>query len=102
VVFESRLERLLEGALWVENKPDIRLFTMNTQWGNCSPSGVITLNPHLIKAPTICIDYVILHELCHLVEHNHSDRFYQLLKQVMPDWEVRKEKLDNMAEKFFD
>lgn len=101
-IFEVRLQRILEQTLWVETQPDIRLMKMRTQWGNCSPSGVITLNPHLIKAPTICIDYVILHELCHLVEHNHSDRFYQLLKQVMPDWEVRKEKLDNMAEKFFD
>lgn len=102
IVFENRLNQLLDQALWVEDKPNIRLFTMHTQWGNCSPSGVITLNPYLVKAPSLCIDYVILHELCHLVEHNHSERFYQLLNQIMPDWEVRKEKLDNMAEKFFD
>ncbi|MCF7643475.1 M48 family metallopeptidase [Acinetobacter johnsonii] len=102
VIFEIRLQRILEQALWVEDKPSIRLMTMRTQWGNCSPSGLLTLNPHLVKAPTICIDYVILHELCHLVEHNHSERFYQLLTQVMPDWEVVKERLDNMAVKFFE
>ena len=102
IVFENRLNQLLNQALWVEYKPNIRLFKMHTQWGNCSPSGVLTLNPHLVKAPSICIDYVILHELCHLVEHNHSDRFYQLLNQVMPDWEVVKERLDNMAVKFFE
>ncbi len=102
VIFEVRLRQILEKALWVEAKPDIRLMTMRTQWGNCSPSGLLTLNPHLVKAPTICIDYVILHELCHLAEHNHSDRFYQLLTQVMPDWETIKERLDNMAVKFFE
>lgn len=99
VIFEVRLRQILEQALWVETKPDIRLMTMRTQWGNCSPSGLLTLNLHLVKAPTICIDYVILHELCHLVEHNHSARFYQLLCQVMPDWEERKEMLDGMAAK---
>lgn len=102
VIFDVRFQRILEQALWVEDKPSIRLMSMRTQWGNCSPSGLLTLNPHLVKAPTICIDYVILHELCHLVEHNHSERFYQLLNQVMPDWEVVKERLDNMAAKFFE
>ena len=101
VIFEVRLRQILEKALWVEAKPDIRLMTMRTQWGNCSPSGLLTLNPHLVKAPAICIDYVILHELCHLVEHNHSERFYQLLSQVMPDWEIVKVRLDNMAARLF-
>ncbi|WP_252362753.1 M48 family metallopeptidase [Acinetobacter pittii] len=99
VIFEARLQHILEQALWVEDQPSIRLMTMRTQWGNCSPSGVLTLNPHLVKAPTICIDYVILHELCHLVEHNHSERFYQLLNQVMPDWAKIKNQLDIMANK---
>ncbi|WP_180107177.1 MULTISPECIES: M48 family metallopeptidase [unclassified Acinetobacter] len=97
VIFEVRLRQILEKALWVEAKPDIRLMTMRTQWGNCSPSGLLTLNPHLVKAPAICIDYVILHELCHLVEHNHSERFYQLLSQVMPDWPIIKKRLDDRA-----
>lgn len=99
VIFEIRLQRILEQALWVETQPDIRLMKMRTQWGSCSPSGVLMLNPYLVKAPTICIDYVILHELCHLVEHNHSERFYQLLNQVMPEWAKIKNQLDMMANK---
>lgn len=52
----------------------------------------------LVKAPTKCIDYVLLHELCHLKEHNHSPEFYRLLSHQMPDWEAVKGKLDGMAE----
>ena len=52
----------------------------------------------LIKAPRECIDYVVLHELCHLKEHNHSSRFYRLLQQHMPKWAEVKQKLDVMAE----
>jgi predicted metal-dependent hydrolase len=70
---------------------------MHTQWGSCSPQGRIILNPHLVKAAHDCIDYVILHELCHLAEHNHSERFYRLMNQVMPQWEKVKERLDVMA-----
>ena len=82
VIFEIRLQRILEQALWVGDKPEIRLVTMRTQWGNCSPSGVLTLNPHLVKAPTICIDYVILHELAHTREMNHGPRFWELLDSM--------------------
>ena len=71
---------------------------MQTQWGNCSPGGTITLNPHLVKAPRDCIDYVILHELCHLQEHNHGPAFWVLLERVMPDWERHKARLNDMAE----
>lgn len=95
--FAKRLDAVLEQALWVETKPPLRILTMQTQWGSCSPNGRITLNPHLVKAPRECIDYVILHELCHMAEHNHSERFYRLMGQVMPDWEKIKERLDGMA-----
>jgi len=97
-VFRRRLDALLPQALWVQGIPPLRIKTMKTQWGSCSPSGTLTLNPHLIKAPRECIDYVILHELCHLAEHNHSDRFWRLLSQVMPNWEKVKTRLDGMAE----
>jgi predicted metal-dependent hydrolase len=67
---------------------------METRWGSCSYDGEITLNPRLMQAPYDCIDYVILHELCHLKEHNHSKRFYRLLDHVLPDWRERKQKLN--------
>lgn len=97
IVFSERLLALAPQALWLSELPSIRVQTMKTQWGSCSPQGRITLNPHLIKAPKDCIDYVLLHELCHLVEHNHSEKFYRLLAQVMPKWESVKERLDKMA-----
>lgn len=96
-VFGKRLDVLLEQALWVTERPPLRILTMQTQWGSCSPQGRLTLNPHLVKAPRECIDYVILHELCHLAEHNHGERFYRLLYQVMPAWETIKARLDAKA-----
>lgn len=96
-VFAKRLSAMLEQALWVSDSPPLRILTMQTQWGSCSPNGRVTLNPNLVKAPRECIDYVILHELCHLAEHNHSERFYRLMGQVMPDWEKTKKRLDGMA-----
>ncbi len=99
--FAKRLDAMLEQALWVDERPELRLLTMQTQWGSCSPNGRITLNPHLVKAPRECIDYVILHELCHIAEHNHSERFYRLMGQVMPKWEKTKERLDGMAYAIF-
>ncbi|HEM8740555.1 TPA: M48 family metallopeptidase [Enterobacter hormaechei] len=96
-VFAKRLEAMLEQALWVNAPPPLRILTMQTQWGSCSPNGRLTLNPNLVKAPRECIDYVILHELCHIAEHNHSERFYRLMGQVMPEWEVVKTRLDEMA-----
>lgn len=74
---------------------------MTVQWGSCSPSGRITLNPLLVKTPRECIDYVLLHELCHLLHHNHSPRFYRALDRHMPNWRAVKERLDEMAEDVF-
>lgn len=96
-VFSRRVDFLLSQALWVKARPPVRLLAMRTQWGSCSPQGRLTLNPHLVKAPKECIDYVLLHELCHIAEHNHSKRFYRLMNQVMPGWEAVKLRLDGMA-----
>jgi predicted metal-dependent hydrolase len=97
--FNKRLDAILDQALWVNERPPILILTMQTQWGSCSPNGRLTLNPHLVKAPRECIDYVILHELCHIAEHNHSERFYRLMSKVMPNWEKTKAHLDGMASK---
>lgn len=86
---------------WVRQVPPMRLQRMTVQWGSCSPAGRITLNPLLVKAPRECIDYVLLHELCHLLHHNHSPRFYRALDRHMPNWRAVKERLDNMAEDMF-
>lgn len=67
---------------------------MRSQWGSCAVSGRIALNAHLVKVPERLIDYVVLHELCHLVHHDHSHRFYGLMRQHMPDWESRRTELD--------
>lgn len=69
---------------------------MATRGGSCTASGQILLNPRLIDAPRICIEYVMLHELCHLVHHDHTRAFYELLTQEMPDWKKWKMKLERL------
>jgi predicted metal-dependent hydrolase len=66
------------------------LRTMTKRWGSCSPSGILTLNVALVRARRSCIDYVITHELCHLLVRTHSPRFTRLLDRIMPDWRERK------------
>lgn len=67
---------------------------MKKRWGSCSMNGKILLNTELIKASKSCIEYVLLHELCHLIEPNHSKRFYILLSELLPNWEKVKDKLE--------
>lgn len=69
---------------------------MEKRWGYCTPEGNIFLNPRLICAPKCCIEYVINHELCHLVHRNHTKEFYALLTKEMPYWEKWKNKLEKM------
>lgn len=72
----------------------IYLLHMPTRWGSCTPKGKIILNPELVKAPKRCIEYVIIHELCHLVHRDHTQKFFALQKKMMPDWVKWKEKLE--------
>jgi predicted metal-dependent hydrolase len=67
---------------------------MNNRWGSCTNSRKIILNTELIKAARPCIEYVITHELCHLIHRNHTKAFYELLSVEMPDWERWKNKLE--------
>lgn len=63
---------------------------VKTYWGVCTSSGAIRLNIELIRAPKSCIEYIMAHELCHLIHQNHSIHFYNLLTEFMPDWKERK------------
>lgn len=74
----------------------IVLREMSTRWGSCTPKGKIILNPELIKAPKACIEYVIIHELCHLVHHDHTQKFLDLQTRGMKDWEKWKMKLERL------
>lgn len=98
VYLGSKLQEISVRLSWVKATPNLKLMRMKSQWGSCSPEGAINLNPALIKAPRHCIEYVILHELCHLQEHNHSKRFYDLLTRSMRDWKLAKSELDGLAE----
>lgn len=76
-------------------RPNIVIRKMKTLWGSCSPSrSKITLNEYLLKADIRCIQYVILHELTHLLYPNHNKEFYDFLTIQMPDWKERKKQLD--------
>ncbi len=70
---------------------------MKTRWGSCTPNGKIILNPELIKTPKACIEYVIIHELCHLVHHNHNKKFFELQAKECPLWERWKGKLEEFG-----
>lgn len=69
---------------------------VTSYWGLCTSGDVIRINLELMRADKECIEYVIAHELCHLIHKNHSSRFYALQTEFMPDWQRRKEKLNNM------
>jgi predicted metal-dependent hydrolase len=78
------------------SQPKLAIKPLQARWGSCTANGTISLNLKLIQAPKSCIDYVIIHELCHLVEHNHSRQFYQLLDRMLPDWRERRQRLNTI------
>jgi predicted metal-dependent hydrolase len=95
--FHSLAQLLIENFKKYNIEPDsIVLRDMPTRWGSCTPKGKIILNPELIKAPRGCIDYVIIHELCHLIYHDHTPKFIDLQTKEMPDWEKWKMKLEKL------
>jgi predicted metal-dependent hydrolase len=75
-------------------RPRLVLRTMRTRWASLSQAGILSVNPDLIRAPLTCIDYVLVHELCHLDEPHHGPGFWRLLSRRMPDWEAHKRRLE--------
>jgi predicted metal-dependent hydrolase len=75
-----------------DNKVKIKLLAK--RWGSCTANGTITLNTELIKASKACIEYVIIHELCHLVHYNHNAEFYALQAKFCANWTELKHRLE--------
>lgn len=95
LVFDKILaDLLIEFPQFKEYTITLKHRMMKKRWGSCSVHGNIILNTELIMASKICIEYVILHELCHLVHPNHSRDFYKLLYSLQPNWERIKKNLD--------
>jgi predicted metal-dependent hydrolase len=92
-------EELAAGAacvlpLGIVPPPAVRIRRMKSRWGSCTAKGVITLNLRLIQVERSLIQYVVVHELCHLREHNHSRAYYRLLDQALPGWRGRRQRLN--------
>ncbi len=91
---------LIESFLSRHQLPNIHyplsIREMPTRWGSCTSKGKIILNPELIKAPKGCIEYVIVHELCHLIHHDHTQKFLDLQSKEMKDWEKWQMKLEKL------
>jgi predicted metal-dependent hydrolase len=75
-------------------RPPLKIRAMRSRWGSLSPRTGMTLNLLLIHAPLAAIEYVVVHELCHLRYSGHGKGFYGLLEGVMPDWRARKQLLE--------
>ena len=95
-------ERLAYYAPRVGKTPGrVTIREQKTRWGSCSSKGNLNFNWKLIMAPPQCLDYVVIHELCHLHEFNHSPRFWSLVAAQMPDYEPWKKWLKTHAEDLY-
>ena len=94
VLFGDSLARLCAEIDWVPAVPKWRVQFMRSQWGSCSESGQLALNTHMVKLPQPLVDFVLVHELCHLKHMNHGKRFQGLMDRHQPDWRDRQSELN--------
>jgi len=99
--YRRRLRELLPSLLakWEPHVgvkvAEVRIKKMKTRWGSCSSeAGRIWLNLELAKKPLSCLEYILVHEMVHLLERHHNERFSDLMGQLMPQWRLRREELN--------
>jgi predicted metal-dependent hydrolase len=77
------------------DRPEWTVRRMKTKWGTCDPDKArITLNLELAKKAPECLEYIVVHEMVHLLEKNHTERYYELMTQYMPNWQLIREELN--------
>lgn len=80
---------------------DILISDLKCRWGSCTLKGNLNFNWRLIKAPQFVIKYIVIHELAHLIELNHSEQFWNIVKVQMPNYDIAKEWLKEHGEQIF-
>ena len=88
---KNKLEHFNQFYNFKYNKVTVR--NQSTRWGSCSKSGNINFNYKLALLPESLVDYVVVHELCHLGEFNHSKKFWDLVARTVPDYKERRQEL---------
>jgi len=94
IITERLAHWLAQISHWREQPNRVRVRAMKTRWGSCSAARNISLALMLVEQPLELIDYVIVHELCHLREMNHSRAYWSLVESLMPDWKRRRQQLN--------
>lgn len=96
--FERRMAALVRTTprLRLKEPPPLIVRKLAKRWGSCSPEGRILMNVDAVRLPVGCIDYLLVHELCHLRAPHHGAAFWRLLEACMPDWERWRKRLDEV------
>ena len=81
------------------NYTRITIRNQKTRWGSCSSSGNLNFNYRLMLAPPKVLDYVVIHELCHRIEMNHSPKFWKCVENIMPDYRIQRQWLKENGSK---
>ncbi len=95
-IFNERLKKMLKNFDY-KTSPSLTIRKMSKRWGSCFSNKKIILNPLLIHTPKECIDYVIVHELCHIKHKKHNKDFYKMQESIIPNWLKIKEKLESKS-----
>ncbi len=97
-VMSERFEAAFAAFPWTDRRPRLVVRPMEKRWGSLTAGGrSLLLNRRLAEVGVEAIDYVIVHELCHLVHANHGAAFLALLSDHMPDWQARKVRLERQT-----
>ena len=93
-ILEKRINHFKE---FIKEKPnEIKIVNLKTRWASCTPTGNLNFNWKCFMAPPTVFDYIIVHELVHLLERNHNDRFISLMNKFMPKWKQHRDELNSL------